>query len=56
MSQIMQITKEKNLCSFPKWNGGEPNQGSFIDHGLDATDMMGLSWLLIEDLEIVKFK
>lgn len=52
----MQITKEKNLCTFPKWDGGEANQGSFIDHGLDATDMMGLSWLLIEDWGIINSK
>jgi len=49
MSQIMQIAREKNLCSFPKLDAGKNNQGSYFGHGLDAHDMIGLSWLLLED-------
>ena len=45
----MQIAREKNLCSFPKLDAGKNNQGSYFGHGLDAHDMIGLSWLLLED-------
>jgi len=48
MSQIMQIAKAKNLGSFPTRDSGETNQGSLLDLGLDASDMIGLSWIFLD--------
>ena len=48
MSQIMQIAKEKNLRSFPTLDRSEINQGSLRDLGLNAKDMIGLSWIFLD--------
>ena len=43
MNQIMQIAKEKSLCSLPEKDSGHSNQESKIDYGLEAKDMIGLA-------------
>ncbi|MDX1442086.1 MAG: hypothetical protein R3237_06480 [Nitrosopumilaceae archaeon] len=44
----MQIVKEKNLYSLPEMDSGLSNHESAIDYGLEAKDMIGLSWIFLD--------
>ena len=48
MNQIMQIAKEKNLSSLPAKDFGYSNHESTLDYGLEARDMIGLSWIFLD--------
>ena len=49
MSQIIQIAREKNLGNFPNKDRVKNNQGSIFGHGLISQDMIGLSWIFLDD-------